>query len=173
MSIIPSNIPRVVSSSTWSGDPQRNPPGIKYSDPLGAETRRSEVEKIQESFVRVNKVSGRIKLIGIGQLVVPIDWPVWFIEWPNFCPGYELDEASPLDTSNFPTWSVTVSAWEKQTAGELGEYWIGANLAIVINGNPDQIGWVHWAMEGKAMNTIGTSESGTSNDTGQGVGGLV
>lgn len=144
----------------WTGDAGRKPPGIQYPDTLGLESRRSEVEKIQESFVRVNRIQGWIKVSGVGELVVPITWPVWFIERPSFNPGYELDEASPLDTGDFPQWSFTVSAWEKTTAGEIGEYWVGADLALVISGNPEQIGWVHWAMEGKALNALGTEAAG-------------
>ena len=157
--------PRVVTSSTWSGDPQRNPPQIQRADSLNMESRRAEVERTVETFVKVNRLSGWIKISGTGELTQDVVFPMFYIERPSFSCGFELDEASPLETGNFPTYSVTVSSWQKATAGEIGEYWIGATLAIVLNGNADQIGIVHWQMEGKAMVDIGQA----NQDNGGGI----
>ena len=153
-----------MGSPLFSGDPQRNPKPIAQPDSLGAETRRSEVEKTRETFVKVNRVAGWEKVVGVGELAIPITWPVWFIERPTFGEGYELDAASPPETGNFPQYSITVLSWEKEIVDAIREYWVGATLGVVIQGNPEQIGWVHWQMEGKALHQAGAGEGGGLDD---------
>lgn len=157
MSMMPGNIPTVVQASSWSGDPQRKPRNPSSPDTFGIETRRSEVEKTVETFIKVNRLAGWIKVAGTGELTYEITFPMYYIERPSFSQGYELDPASPLEAGNFPSYFVTVSSWQKATAGEIGEYWTGMTLAIVINGAVDQIGFVHWQVEGKAMIDLGQS----------------
>ncbi len=91
-----------------------------------------------------------VDVVGAGDLLVDVTFPVWFTEKPYPAFGGELAEGFSPEPTNFPTVSVVVATWTTMQRG-LGKYWTGASLAIVTTGAADHRMVVDWQMTGKAM----------------------
>ena len=126
------------------------------------ETRRREVERVDEMLVKVYFVHGKILVEGTGEATVDVNFPVLFTEMPNLSHGWSLDEDSNqfATTGEFPTVNVGAVTWAKEgvTDGFRG-YYRAATLGLIITGKEDQKLWVHWTMVAKALrnprNTMG------------------
>lgn len=116
------------------------------------EQRRQDVRRIDTMTVKVTRVSGRILVVGTGEVSVDVPFPVAFAERPIFNFGGELDENHRATAGVYPTVSAVVVNWDKK--GELpgvdGRY-IGSSLAIVTSGVEGQQMWIHYSFEGKAI----------------------
>lgn len=127
------------------------------------EQRRADLERVESMTVKDHVVTGLVEVSGAGEVAIDVNFPVWFVERPSTYFGGELaDGHSPTET-DFPTISVMVLRWAKETRG-LGEYWTGATLGIVTTGDADHQVIAHWHMEGKALrNPVGGK--GDTGDT--------
>ncbi len=114
------------------------------------EQRRGQVERGRSVEGRVHRVIGSVSLNGAGEVLVDVNFPVWFQEVPNMSFGGEMVENEPIVAGRFPTISVVVKSWVKQKR-DLADYYAGATLIVVSTGQTNQRMIAHWAAEGKAL----------------------
>jgi len=114
------------------------------------EQRRGQVERGRSVEGRIHKVFITINLIGSGEVLADVNFPVWFQEKPAVSSGGEMAENEVIVDTQFPTISVIVKSWVKQKR-DLAEYFTGATLIVVTSGVPGQKMIAHFQAEGKAL----------------------
>lgn len=125
----------------------------------GIEQRRQDLSRVDDFLIKNTAVSGRILVVGAGETVVEVAFPVWFIERPNFTYGGELEEGQSIEAENFPTISGIVETWTMKKAERLGGgYYVGARVICVTTGKENQNIYLHWRCEGKAITNPALSE---------------
>jgi hypothetical protein len=130
-----------------------------------SEQRRMDVKRQDDSTPKVTRVSGRVLIQGVGQILTDVNFPVWFSERPIVSFGCELDENFQPVTGSFPTADVCVVNWTKENSSQGFEgYFRGCQLALTVTGSADQQLWVHWTMEAKALRGPTTGPSGEGLD---------
>jgi hypothetical protein len=112
--------------------------------------------------VKVVSANGFVQAAGAGEGLVDVVFPNWYVEKPAISFGGELANQSPV-AGKFPTVSVVVTSWSTQDRN-FNTYYLGATLAVVTTGPPDQVLIVHWQAEGKALSAPG--DIGPTNATG-------
>lgn len=109
--------------------------------------------QIEDSLATVTSVDGFFLTDGAGEAIQVVNFPVRFIERPNFVFGGEHH----LDTSGvdgqLPTVSCVINSWITDppvlTTARL--HFIGANLLVVTTGPAAQRIWIHWRATGRAL----------------------
>lgn len=119
--------------------------------------------RVSSSTAQNERYNGETLIAGIGEFVVLVAFPVAFTERPHFTFGWEYDTDFKPVPGSF-AWGVpVVSKWERiqQNAGFEG-YYVGAELSGIMHGTKNQQVWLHWTMEGKALqNPIGIGRDET------------
>lgn len=125
------------------------------------EERRGDVERIDESGAQYFKIEGIVQVIGTGEAMARLLFPVYFIDKPTVSFGAELDYGAPTVThstdgtdidSGFPTWSATVLTWDFRFKSDGSSLYVGALLGIATRGpNINQNMNVHWTVQGTAL----------------------
>lgn len=117
------------------------------------ENRRETVRRIDAMTVKVTRVSGRVLVVGTGEVAVDIPFPVNFAERPIFNFGGELNDNHHATAGEYPTVSAVVVGWsiQKEIEGATEGYFTGATLAAVTTGQTGQQMWIHYSFEGKAI----------------------
>lgn len=115
--------------------------------------RNTNVTRINDGLATVTSVDGVFLTDGAGEAVQTVNFPVRFIERPNFVFGGEHH----LDTAGvggeLPMMSCVINSWITDppilTTAQL--HFIGANLLVVTSGPPTQRIWIHWRATGRAL----------------------
>lgn len=117
------------------------------------ETRRSTVNRINSLGVKLHEYSVETLITGVGEVPMLIAFPVYFVERPSFTFGLAMDDNSAVVAGNFPTYSITVTAWDKlQKQGDnVGWFYRGAALVAVLTGDITQRAWATTTFTGKAL----------------------
>lgn len=124
----------------------------------GAEQRRQDLARIENFTIKNTAVSGRVLIVGAGEVIVVVNFPIWFTERPVFTFGGELDEGEFVQATIMPTVSAVVQDWiKKKPERNNGGYYVGANVICVTTGKLDQKVWLHWRAEGKGMSNPSVS----------------
>lgn len=129
------------------------------------EQRRADLERIDAMSVKVTTLTGRVQLIGQGELSIDIPFQYLFSEKPVVTCGIELEENhSPL-TGFFPQHHIGVAGWDRvgEVDGAFDGYYRGMTLEVWIAGQEGQVLWVHWIAIGKALSNP-VSNIGALND---------
>lgn len=126
--------------------------------------RRSQEQQIEDSIGRVHTVSGEFIVMGTGEALVEISFPVTFVEKPHLQFGGELSPNSVITDGAFPTVSVVVGHWNSEDRGGIAAFYRGATLCVVTTGVPEQSMSIHWSMTGRAI-TNPVSEGDTADST--------
>lgn len=125
---------------------------MRRHDPYSFFQRHREADRIEEFLTKNTSVFGRVLVKGAGEVVVTVDFPIWFIERPNFSFGGELAEGDFIKEKSFPTVSGVIEEWVMKKEQRLGGgYFTGAKIIVVTTGKIDQNVWLHWRFEGKAL----------------------
>jgi hypothetical protein len=89
---------------------------------------------------------------GAGEWVIPVAFPIVFVEKPNFGFGGELRENSPIQNGRLPTVSGIVKDWQIVASPDTGRpQYKGATLLIVVTGVPQQQFTFHYTMEAHGL----------------------
>lgn len=121
------------------------------------DSRRWEVDRIGSTGVKNQTVSGRTLVSGTGEIMIPVEFPILFVEPPGFFFGGEMDGGHPIAPGFCPTISVIVAAWETlpKRGVNTGFFYSGATLGVVLTGDTaaasEQEMWVHWHFMGSAF----------------------
>lgn len=114
------------------------------------EGRRGQLERAQSMQGRRHRVTGFVEIVGAGESLAEVVFPVHFIEVPMVSFGGELGPNEVLEDRHFPTISVMVRAWKREERAG-AEYITGATLIIVTTGRVEQRATAHWQAEGTAL----------------------
>lgn len=132
------------------------------------ERRRRDVERVNAMSAKDTTASGRVLVVGTGEMTVDILFPVSFSNRPFFTYGQVLDEdegpVQELVSGRFPKVDATVVAWNRirEVPGAFAGYYTGCTLACVIQGgDAEQRLWIDWQFRGVAIrNPILTGADG-------------
>lgn len=127
------------------------------------ERRRADLNRLESNTIRPTRVTGFQLTHGVGEAIIDVTFPVWFIHRPSMSFGGELEEGDFVEDNSFPTVSVVVTSWAKAQEERAGGWFTGASLAVVTTGKAGQRIWVHWQAEGKAI--ANPSSAGVSLET--------
>lgn len=104
------------------------------------------------------RIVGFISITGVGEAVVPVRFPVRFIELPAMSFGGSLGDNQAIPAFNFPTINAMVKAFDFEVRDETGSrYYNGAEIIVVTTGPPDMRSVLHYQFEGVALNNPLTS----------------
>lgn len=120
--------------------------------------REMDIARNAEAVADIYTVTGRFLADGSGAAVVPLNFPVNFIEVPNFSFGSEMAPGESVgietESGSFPTISCYVLSWNSTTDdkdGEAAQIFTGCRLGLRINSSVNRKMWIHWRMEGLAI----------------------
>ena len=122
-----------------------------------ADKRRSEIARHDDQTATESITKGQILVVGAGEVILPVVFPVWYIEPPQFYFGGALASNSPTEPGLFPTISSVVGDWEVERPDlenfgfDMRIYYRGAQLAVVTQGQPEQEMYLHYTFSGLAV----------------------
>ena len=106
-------------------------------------------------------INGNSLIVGIGEVMIDVYFPVAFIRAPSMSFGAELSAESVAVTGKFPTVSAIVNQWLVEDpdydlyGGSMRKYYKGATLACVVTGPGTQKMLLHWTFMGMALTNPG------------------
>jgi hypothetical protein len=132
--------------------------------PGGLEKRTADVSRVNTHGVKLQRFTIETTISGVGEALVTVNFPLFFIERPAFSSGLILDDNINPVAGIYPTFSAVVSTWIRvQKQGEnVGYFYRGATVAVVLEGDEDQQAILQTHFEGKAFRnpTAGTPLGG-------------
>lgn len=120
--------------------------------------RQSDSQDIQGTNHIVN---GTSLIVGTGEALIDVHFPIAFIRVPSFTFGGELSAESVAQSGRFPTLSAIVSQWvfddpDKDLFGaSMRRYYKAAKVACVVTGPGTQKLLLHWTFSGLALTNPG------------------
>lgn len=115
------------------------------------EERRGTANRLDAITGKLHSVQGFIEIIGSGEALLDVNFPVWFMDKPTFTFGGEMAPDQVLTTGQYPMLSVLVHRWRMKDYPNGVSYYAGATLIIVTTGTDDQKLLGHWQAQGKAL----------------------
>lgn len=117
------------------------------------EARRSDVTRVNTHGVKLHHYMVETLITGTGETLIDVPFPIVYVDIPGFWAGLVMDDNQALEDGNFPTYSATVVRWTRiQKQGEnVGFFYKGATVAVVIAGADDQRAYLQTHFHGKAL----------------------
>lgn len=119
--------------------------------------REQDIARNIEAVADIYTVTGRFMIDGNGGAIVPLNFPVNFIEIPNFSFGSELAPGEAIgadDAESIPFVSVCVLSWNSTTddrEGEAAQIFTGCRLGVRVSSTVSRKIWIHWNAEALAV----------------------
>jgi hypothetical protein len=114
--------------------------------------RRVDIDRVEQMAGGVFRVAGFVIIQEPGELLVPVKFPIRFMEKPSFSFGGEVAPNSPVQAGKYPTLSVLVRNWQFEIQPQTGARWyVGATLLSVSTGIDGQTMEVHYQLEGRGL----------------------
>lgn len=107
-------------------------------------------DRLNDVAGRVFAATGEIGVIGPGEVVQDVLFPVRFIERPIVTFGAALEEGQSPVANAFPEWDAVVVGWTTDGPKERLLF-RGARIAIYTAGPDSQVLYIGYRMEGKAL----------------------
>lgn len=123
--------------------------------PITFEARRGTANRLDAITGKLHSVQGFIDIIGSGEAILDVNFPVWFLEKPTFTFGAEMAPDQVLTTGQYPMVSIIVHRWAMKDFPQGVSYFAGATLIIVTTGTDEQKLIGHWQAQGKALRNPG------------------
>lgn len=147
---------------------------------IGTESvrRNYSISANQDVQATTHVVNGNSLIVGTGEVLIDVRFPVAFIKAPSVTTGGELSAESIAVPGQFPTLSAVVNQWYIEDpdldlyGGSLRRYYRGAVMACVVTGPGTQKMLLHWTFSGMALTNpgAGTFEVPPANSTGRSLG---
>lgn len=96
-------------------------------------------------------VSGEFVMTDVGEAMVTIRFPITFTEKPLFSFGGDVQENQPIPAGYMPTISGIVVRYQEERDGLYRTFWKGADVGVVVTGQPGQMTSFHWHFMGKGI----------------------
>lgn len=100
---------------------------------------------------KILKVWGLISILGPGEALLDVLFPVLFTELPAVSSSFHLADGEVVESGNFPVINVGVKAWNFDQKLGKTRFYKGAELLIVATGHADMRATAHWQLEGRAV----------------------
>jgi len=129
---------------------------------LNSASERRRGELIRNSNVRgaPHVIPGFRELLGAGEILIEVSFPVNFIELPVFTYGASLAPGTELISGQYPVVSAVVAYWQVKQEGDSSEQFVGAELAVTASGPTDQRLLLNWQFSGVALtNPVGSQRT--------------
>lgn len=125
-----------------------------------AEVRRATIDQISQVGAQDTWVSGRVRIEGVGEVLVEVKFPVTFGERPLPLLGAaEIDPSYSPREGFFPEVKCAITRWDTigKTAGtDPADYYTGVQISVRTAGDRDQRVWMSYAFVGTALTNIAT-----------------
>ncbi len=140
-----------------------------------SERRRYAISDSQNVQATNHVVNGTSLIVGVGEALITVAFPVAYIRTPSFSFGSELSAESVAIEGKFPTLSAIVNQWaiedpDRELFGaSMRKYYRGATLACVVTGPGTQKLLLHWTFTGMALTNPGggTFQIPSTNSSGR------
>ena len=110
------------------------------------ESRKAQIASVRG---QTYTIYGHVDIIGNGEKLLPVNFPVWFTERPIISgSGYATGGLDSLVETMYPTWNVGTAAYRMHPNNDL--LYIGATLILVVTGSLDE-SILTWRAEGNAL----------------------
>lgn len=116
--------------------------------------RTTAAERAKALQGQVQTIDFRVKILGAGEVEVPVDFPVLFIERPTFTCGGEFDQftSPPIVAGQMPRFSAVVTRWESVARPNANNLcFVGAHVAVVTSGPFLMTMFAHLSFRGIAL----------------------
>jgi len=126
------------------------------------EKRRGDLVRSANIQATTHVASGTNEIIGSGEILLNLSFPVIFIQHPLFLYGSELGPGSELTAGNYPVLSAMVTYWDIDDPDlalygtSLRRHFKGVQIAVTSSGPENQRLYLHWQFTGLALsNPVG------------------
>lgn len=129
------------------------PPGPPVRPPTAAplEARRGVAGRLDAVTGKEHAIQGFVEIVGAGEALLDVSFPVWFLEKPTFTFGGEMGPDQVLTPGQYPTLSILVHRWNMREYSNSVSYFAGATLIVVATGSATQSLIGHWQAQGRAL----------------------
>jgi hypothetical protein len=151
----------VVSGNNFVRRPSGNSPQHRRSQFLGlngaSERRRGDLVRDANIRSTTHVVSGFREIVGYGEVLIDVGFPVSFIQTPMFVNGTAMAAGSPLVEGSYPVVSAIVAYWDirepdlELTGSTARKFYKGAQIALTATGVADQRLIFSWQFTGMAI----------------------
>lgn len=129
-----------------------------------SERRRGELVRNTNIRAAPHVIPGFKELLGAGEILIEVTFPVRFIQIPVFTYGASLAPGTQLVDGSYPVVSAVVAYWQVKRLDEgeevSREHFTGAELAVTASGPTDQRLLLNWQFSGMALtNPVGSERS--------------
>lgn len=102
---------------------------------------------------RVFTLLGKVDVIGVGETLLDVTFPVRFLTEPHVSGSGALGSGETMLNTKMPTWSVGVAEWSTVEVARTGtKHFLGARLVLVCTGRDElQRSTFHYAITGRAL----------------------
>ena len=139
------------------GSSQRHRRGQFSKLNTASERRRGDLVRTANVQGGNHVISGFREIIGSGENLVDVVFPVAFTQLPMFFYGAQLSPGSELVDGSFPVVSAVVAYWDAREpdndlfGAPLRQYYKGAQIAVTATGPETQRLILNWKFEGLAL----------------------
>ena len=131
-----------------------------------SERRRGDLVRAQNTEGTTHVIPGFRELLGAGESLVDVKFPVAFIQMPVFVYGAALAPGSELIDGSYPVVSAVVAYWDvsqpdKESNNSVSrQYFTGAQVAVTTSGPETQRLIMNWQFSGLALtNPVGSQRT--------------
>lgn len=134
-----------------------SPPPRRVRPPTGApfEARRGTTNRLDDVTGKIHSIQGFVNIVGAGEAILDVNFPVWFLEKPLFTFGGEMAPGEVLTAGQYPMISMIVHSWVMKDYPNNVSYFAGAHLIVVTTGSATQRLIGHWQAQAKALRNPG------------------
>lgn len=122
-----------------------------------SERRRGDFVRAADLRSTTHVVTGFKEIVGSGERLIDVGFPVSYIEMPMFVSGASLAPGSELVTGEYPSVNAIVAYWsivqpDQELYGTAQRtFFKGCQLALTATGPESQRIWFNWQFTGMAV----------------------
>lgn len=115
---------------------------------VNEQTRANDLQSIKGD---ISVVPGRVMINNAGEAYIDINFPVRFVDLPNFTSGFETQEGQGIIEGQMPTGTAHVSAWKTIERLPVSVFYTGAKIQVVTTGQFYQKMILNFSFTGTAI----------------------
>lgn len=95
--------------------------------------RRAEYARVDAAAGGLSIVRGKIKVVGAGEVLFDVNFPVAFFEQPTPAFGHVLEQGQSVTSGSSPEWSASVVDWSL-VERESQPFFVGCTVSAFVSG---------------------------------------
>lgn len=124
-----------------------------------SERRRGDIVRANNLRAATHVVSGQQEILGSGETLLRVSFPVRFTQMPFFVSSGSLAYGSELVDDNYPVVSGVVAYWDVVEPDARRRWFRGADIAVTASGPESQRLVFSWQFTGMAIANPSGGES--------------